>query len=195
MRHRWFAVAAATALPGSAHAHSAIEGIDAFYGGLLHPYVVPEHLLSLIALGLLVGTMGWRQYRIGIPAFLMALLAGLGLGAAGVLPVFPQQVLLVLAMICGAGAALTLPTKALLLAVPGVIVGAVIGLDSVPEDFAETQAWSVLGATAVGAGIVPAYLGALLIRFRREWLRLATRIAGSWVVAASLLVLSLVVFR
>lgn len=195
MRHRWLALSAAAVLPGPARAHSAIEGIDAFYGGLLHPYVVPEHLLSLIALGLLIGTMGWRQYRIAVLAFLVSLCAGLVLGAVGMAPVFPQETLLALAMICGTGAALTLPMNAILPMGPALVIGTMIGLDSVPEDFAEAWTWSVLVATAVGAGIVPAYLGALLIRFRRDWLRLGTRIAGSWIVAASLLVLSLVIFR
>ena len=61
---------AAACLPAAARAHTTIEGIDAVYGGFLHPYFVPQHLLALIALALLVGSMNWRAAAIGLPLFL-----------------------------------------------------------------------------------------------------------------------------
>lgn len=185
---------ALAALPLPAAAHTTIEGIDAVYGGLLHPYFVPGHILALVALSLLVGGMNWRCWRIAVPAYLVALLSGLGLGAADVMPWEPALVLLLLAMLCGAGAAVKVPMNMALAVVPAVLIGLVIGLDSVPEDLSAGVPWSVLGATAIGAGVFPTYVAALLIRFRREWLILGARIAGSWVIAVSAMVLALTIF-
>ncbi|WP_164516530.1 HupE/UreJ family protein [Minwuia thermotolerans] len=182
------AALAAVLLPAPALAHSTIEGIDAVYGGFLHPYFVPQHLLALIALALLVGVMKWRAAAIALPAYLLALVLGLGLGAAGLPPPEPLIALLALAMLCGAGAAAGLPSLPALAAIAGVLIGLTVGLDSVPESGVR---FDVLAATAVGAAIPPVWLGCLLIRFRRPWLRLATRILGAWVVAASAMVLAL----
>lgn len=187
--------AALAALPLPAAAHSTIEGIDAVYGGLLHPYFVPGHILALIALSLMIGGLDWRGWRTVIPAWLAALLAGLGIGAAGVSPVQPAIVLLVAAMLCGIAAALAWRGNRIATAVAAILIGLVVGLDSVPEDLTAGVPWQVLGATAIGAGVFPTYVGALLIRFRRDWLDLGIRIAGSWVIAVSAMVLALTVFQ
>lgn len=186
-----FAALAAGLGPAPALAHTTIEGVDAVYGGFLHPYFVPEHLLALIALALLIGTMNWRAAATAIPVYMLALLAGLGLGAAGVPPFHPMLGLLIAAMLCGAGAAAGLPALPVLPAVAGIVIGLSIGLDSVPEPDGNGIPWAVLGATATGASILPAWLGSLLIRFRRPWLRLGVRIVGAWTVAASAMVLAL----
>jgi urease accessory protein len=188
------AAASVAAAPGAALAHSTIEGIDAVYGGLLHPYFVPEHILALTALSLLVGGGEWRGWRRASAAWLAALTAGLGLGAAGVPPWQPAIALLALAMLCGAAAAFAFrPADAAKMAV-AALVGVSIGLDSVPEDLSQGVPWQVLGATAIGAGVFPLYVGALLIRFRRPWLALGQRIAGSWAVAIAAMVLALNLF-
>ena len=185
------AAAALASLPAPAFAHSTIEGIDAVYGGLLHPYFVPEHLLALLALALVIGAMDWRGWRIAVLTWLAALLAGLGLGAAGVVAFQPGIVLLVLTFLCGLAAAFALPPNLMASMVAAALIGVTVGPDSVPEDLAAGVPWQVLGATAIGAGVFPAYVAALLIRFRRDWLRLGVRIAGSWIIAASAMVLAL----
>ncbi|WP_416899230.1 MAG: HupE/UreJ family protein [Minwuia sp.] len=185
------AAAALASLPAQAFAHTTIEGIDAVYGGLLHPYFVPGHILALTALALLVGIMSWAIWRLAIPVYLAALLAGLAIGAAGIPPWQPAIVLLVLAMLCGGGAALALPSNSMAAAVAAALIGVTVGLDSVPEDLSAGVPWQVLAATFIGAGVFPAYVGALLLRFRRGWLTLGARIAGSWVVAVSAMVLAL----
>lgn len=60
---------AATACPAAAH--SPIKGVGTFYSGLLHPALVPAHLLALIAVGLLIGqnvpASRWRCLRLREP--------------------------------------------------------------------------------------------------------------------------------
>lgn len=187
--------AALAALPLPVAAHTTIEGIDAVYGGLLHPYFVPGHILALIALSLMIGGLDWRGWRTVILVWLAALLAGLGVGAAGVPPWQPAIMLLVMAMFCGVAAAMAWRGNRIAAAIAAILIGLVVGLDSVPDDRTAGVPWQVLGATAIGAGVFPAYIGALLIRFRRDWLGLGIRIAGSWVIAVSAMVLALTVFQ
>ena len=63
--------------PQLAHAHSPIEGIGDFYNGMLHPLLVPSHVLLLLALGLLRGQQGLRSMRYGLPLFVLTLCVGL----------------------------------------------------------------------------------------------------------------------
>jgi hydrogenase/urease accessory protein HupE len=44
-----------------AHAHDVVAGVGGFYGGLLHPLLVPAHVLALTSLGLLIGQQTPRQ--------------------------------------------------------------------------------------------------------------------------------------
>ena len=192
MRAVWLGAVLA-ALPVPALAHSTIEGIDAVYAGLLHPYFVPGHILALIALSLVIGGLDWRGWRAVIVVWLVALLAGLGIGAAGVPPWQAAVLLLVMAMLCGVVAATGRRANSAVAASAAAFIGVVVGIDSVPEDLSADVPWQVLGATALGAGAFPAYFGALPIRFRHEWVRLGTRIVGSWVIAIAAMVLALTI--
>ena len=40
-----------------------MQGIGEFYGGILHPIVVPAHVLALVMLGLLAGQRGMAAVR------------------------------------------------------------------------------------------------------------------------------------
>ena len=52
------------ALPGTASAHSGFAGATGFTGGLLHPLLVPAHILVVAALGLLIGQQAPRWGRV-----------------------------------------------------------------------------------------------------------------------------------
>ena len=74
-------LAGALLLPGPALAHSPIPGIGGFYNGLLHPLLVPAHLLALVALGLWLGQQALPRIERALLAFSLLLLAGLALAA------------------------------------------------------------------------------------------------------------------
>ena len=52
-----------------AQAHVPIEGVGGFYGGLLHPILVPAHALALLALGIFIGR---RKHGRGIAVLIFA---------------------------------------------------------------------------------------------------------------------------
>jgi len=177
-----------------AAAHAPIKGIGAFYNGMLHPVMVPAHLLLLVAVGLLLGQNAPQISRPAWFAFALALVAGLAAAAAsGVQVALP--LLLTMALLTALLVVTDVRVGVPLAAVLGSAAGIGIGLDSRPETAISREIWLGLSGTAVGAVLVLSYVGGLAAAVSRPWQRIAVRAAGSWIVASALIVLSLDVFH
>src|SRR5690554_1493460 len=74
---RCYVLLVGLSLPQLAWSHSPIAGIGQFYGGLLHPLMVPAHTLTLTVFALLIGQSGIRAMRLGYPPFMLCLAVGL----------------------------------------------------------------------------------------------------------------------
>jgi len=190
--HRRGRVAAACLLAApAAVAHSPIEGIGDFYGGILHPALVPAHLLALVSLGLLLGQLGLDAMRVGYAAFLPALIAGLVAAGAGVSINSLELWLLTGSLVCGLLVAVRVPLPGSLAAVLAGAVGLAVGLDSSPDIASATRAAASLAGSGLGACVCLIFIGALAELPRRDWQRVAVRVVASWGAASALLVLSL----
>ena len=64
-------------IPGTTLAHAPIEGIGNFYNGLLHPVLVPAHLLLLVAIGLFIGQQRSKNVEAALGSFALATIVGL----------------------------------------------------------------------------------------------------------------------
>jgi urease accessory protein len=167
--------------------------MTALFAGLLHPFVVPAHVLAIAALALLIGQQGWRR---SVPiAFSVAVLIGLGAIALAYVPKFTEETLLALTAITGLLVALARPLPQ----GPGVLLAVAIGLslalDSPPGALALMQANLTLLGTALGAVLLLLALLQGTSRLRHHWQRIGARIAGSWIAASAILVLALVLGR
>lgn len=189
----WLPCLAAAPLP--AMAHGPVAGIGAFYSGLLHPLMVPAHLLALVMLGLLVGQAGMTAMRRGYAGFLPGLVLGLGLAVFdGYWPL--EHPLLLLSASAGLVVALQwrLPAAALY-TLAGAGAGLMIGIDSGPDGGTRGQRLGALLGTGLGAFACLLLVGDLAERTRRHWQRVLLRVLGSWGAAAALLVLALAELR
>jgi urease accessory protein len=172
--------------PALAHAPGSGGG---FAGGLVHPAVVPAHLLALIGVGLLAG-----QQAEGRAAFLTMFGLGLAAGlvaiawAAG--PSSANLVLTTAALVAGIWTASARPLPPVLGWPLMSVAGAAIGLDSPPETASLREANHMLIGTGLAAAAIPTALAAAVAQLKRDWQRLALRIAGSWIAAAAILVLA-----
>jgi urease accessory protein len=177
-----------------AHAHAPIKGVGAFYNGMLHPLIVPAHLLLLAGFGLLLGQHAPKIGRVGWFAFALALVAGL---AAAVAPGAQLSLpfMLVLALIAAALVILDRPVGLVIATLLGIAAGIVIGLDSRPETTSSRDLWLGLMGAGIGAVLILSYVGGLAAAVSRPWQRIAVRAAGSWIAASALIVLSLSVFH
>lgn len=63
----------------AAYAHAASPQAGSFYAGLLHPLTAPEHVLSMVALGLLAGQHGLNKGQGLLLVFPAAMALGAGL--------------------------------------------------------------------------------------------------------------------
>ena len=188
---RLCATAVLSAIAGEAAAHGAFKGIGSFYGGVLHPVVVPAHLISLLAIGIFVGQRGWDYTVRALPVFIVTCIAGLALAQAAVEPV-AQVALLSGAAIAGALVAADARVPTVLVMMLMVMVGFVISLDSAPGELPGGERFAALAGTCIGlcAGFI--WVSGPVTCLARPWQRIGIRVVGSWVCASALLVLALV---
>lgn len=178
-------------LPGVALAHSPVPGLGGFYNGLLHPLLVPAHLLALVALGLWLGQQALPRIQGALLSFSLLLLAGLALAAFA--PPGGGQTSLLLACALGLGllvaAAWSLPRN-VAAAVAGV-VALLVGLDSAPEAGGMRARLIVLAGVGLGVHLLLLNVVALTSYAQRPWLKVGVRVLGSWSAASALMVLAL----
>ena len=196
---RWARLAASTGaglLAVPAQAHGVVPGIGAFYNGALHPLATPAQLMALLALGLLVGQHMQASTNAAAKApllgLLVALLVGLLLHRVAGDP-DTERVLLVLAPVMGiaTAAARSLPIPAL--AALAAATGAAVALGSGPEGVDGKDRWLMLAGSGFASLLTSSYVAVMVSMARPAWLKIAVRVVGSWITAASLLVLALAV--
>ena len=178
-------------VPVHAAAHTPIEGIGDFYNGLLHPLLVPAHLLSIVAVGLLIGQQPSRSLQPAALACLAATTAGLigaGLGWVAELEV--------LLLSGAAGCGLLVAWRPLLPLWVGIalggLIGFAVGLDSGPNLIELPSTIAALLGTGIAVYLLFLYATAAADRLKtRPWQQIAIRVVGSWIAASALLVLSL----
>ena len=203
-------VFAAGAAPiGTAHAHGAIAQMNAFYGGMAHPFLEPPQWLLLLALGL------WLAQRRGLalaaPMLALAVCTVpsllLASGAFGLprLPPPPSGVLTAMGMVAGALVATSFAQapgagdrlRTLAAGAVGIAIGLDSGVDGTPAAGAlalfMAGTWVVI--TVFTANI--AYYAALAVGTPqgpdgagRYWVRIGMRIVGAWTFAACLMMLA-----
>ncbi|HEY2774023.1 MAG TPA: HupE/UreJ family protein [Candidatus Binatia bacterium] len=177
-------------LPEAAWAHTPIQGIGDFYSGVLHPWVVPQHILPIVALGLLLGQRGEEFFQAGLGSFLVAILLGLAAAGAGFQGI-PEVVLLVLSTLEGVAVALAPPLPRSACVALAFATALLVALDSSPEASTLRATLMTLGGTAIGASLGLIYSGGLSRKLAAPWARIAVRVVGSWIAASSVLVLAL----
>lgn len=175
--------------PGCANAHLVNTGFGAFYDGILHLIVSPDDLLSVLAMTLLAGLGGARHGRIVLftvtAAWLMGGLLGLQIGKEISWPVITICCLLIAGALVAADLKLPLWLVFGLASLIGMVCGFLNGT-------AMAQAGGGLRAMlgiASGVFVIAALISAGVVSLKKDWMRIAIRIAGSWITAIGLLML------
>lgn len=184
-------VAAALVLASAAQearAHLVETGLGPVYDGIAHFALTPEDLIPALALAVLAGLRGSDHARRAIFVLPLAwLLAGVfGASAKIALPdSLSWAPLLVLGSLVAADLRLSATATTALAAALGIFLGLANG-------YAMTQAGAGVRGVAgiVGAVFVVTTLGAACaVAWQSGWLRIAWRVAGSWIAASGLLLL------
>ena len=184
---------AATALVSAsgaqqAHAHLVETGLGPVYDGIAHFALTPEDLMPALALAVLAGLRGTdhaRRVILVLPlAWLLAYLLGTSANVSlpGSLSWVP---LLVLGGLVAADFRLPIAVTTALAAALGLFLG-------LSNGYVMAQAGAGVrgGIGIVGAVFVVTTLGAAcVVACQSGWLRIAWRVAGSWIAASGLLLL------
>ena len=182
-----FAAIAIAADP--ALAHPLPGGIGGFYGGLLHPLIVPSHLLALVGLGLLIGQAHERTIPLAI--FAAALATGLAALVNAVAADNIEYGILAVAAVLGVLVAIARPPPAIVVGALALIAGAAIELDSTPDEISMLTSFIALAATAIVCFFVVLLVAGIAATRKAQWQQIGARVLGSWIAAGSLLVLAL----
>ena len=176
---------------GPACAHDVVAGVGGFYGGLIHPLLVPAHGLALVALGLLIGQQPPRR-RAGLKAvFAAALLLGVIVIVSAFAARDVDYAILGIAAAAGVAVAIARPLSVAVSCPLAAVAGVAIELDSVPQEISMQTTFLALVGTAVGAFLAVMLLADLAACSHRDWHRSGVRVAGSWIAASAILVLAL----
>jgi hydrogenase/urease accessory protein HupE len=175
--------------PATASAHLVSTGFGPFYDGITHLAMSPDDLLSVLAIAFLSGLLGARYGRVTLFALPLTWLIG---GLIGIqfdqeisLPVLNTLSFLIVGILVAADKKLPLAFIYGLAMVLGLLHGFLNGT-------AMAQAGggflSLMGIAA-GIFVIVALVSAFVVSLQRVWVRIAVRVAGSWITAIGLLML------
>ncbi|WP_420416811.1 HupE/UreJ family protein [Pacificispira sp.] len=179
--------------PGTALAHSSLEGIGAFPNGLLHPVLDPAHILCFVACGLLAA----HQPASAMPRLFLAAILSLAAGlilATFDIPAWDARIgvgiwtgTLAMGALIAATAARPYPGVAALMGFTCLAVG----LDTRLENAAIVERLVFAFGTWMGAALIVVNL-ALACRRAAQFplAQVGIRILGSWVAAAAAMMLA-----
>jgi urease accessory protein len=162
--------------------------LQAFVDGLLNPLTTPAHVLTLLALALLMARQ--TQRLVLLLVFALALAAGFLAIVLAVETTPARTVLLAVAAALGVMVAAAWAPK-LLAWLLAAIAGAALALDSPPQAVTIADAYATLAGTAIGACAMLVGVAAIAGHANADWQRLGVRILGSWIAASAILVLAI----
>ena len=179
------------ALPASAQAHSAAAGVGDFWNGALHPVTTPTHVLILLGLGMLCGRQIPLRLKMPVLVFILVSAVSLALTATGWFAVVYPPILIAVVLALGVMLALDWdPPQSVLVAI-FASTALVLGMDSTVENGSPSIIAKTLLGTWMSLAVlvvdVPIYIS---LGHELRWLRIAIRIAGSWITAVALMMLA-----
>ena len=185
------AVAALLAFPTTASAHLTVQGLGDLGNGALHPLATPSHILILLALAVLLGRRIPLDLKFPMlvlaPASAIALLLTTTGWVNGVAQPFLTGVALVTAVLV----ALDIDPSREIIAGLCAAAAVGIGLDSGVETGGAAAVAKGLIGTWFSLNFLTGYLALCISNgAEKPWARIAMRVAGSWIIAISLLVLA-----
>lgn len=180
-------------MPGLVLAHAPFKGMDSFYNGVLHPVLVPAHLLAIVSAGLLIGQQGVKRMQAPLIIFLLVLIAVLTLTGQFDL-VMPESagemLLLSMAVLCGVLVAFEMKLSLIPLTAIATVTAVLVGFDSSQPELQGRAKLAILTGTGVGGFLLMLYAAAAAEFANRAWQKIGIRILGSWATASAFIVLA-----
>ena len=193
---RWLPVALLLALPATAGAHTVVSGVGDYFSGVLHPLTTPAHVLVLLALGLLAGQQSPLSLKTPLAVFIPVSAVALALTTTGLVKTVYPPVLISMALVAGGLVAWEKPPPAWAIRMIFAAAALALGLDSTVETGGGLAVAKTLLGTWTGLILAVADVAYYSSRFTRwPWQKVGLRVVGSWITAASLMILAFALRR
>ena len=178
-------------LPTSAHAHTTIKGMGDFVSGLAHPLTTPAHVLVILGLALLLGQHTPLKLKMPMLVFGPLSAVALLLTTTGIVKSVPPPFLICIALVAAIFVALEKPLPPLWCGALFAVAAIGVGFDSRVENGSTGVVIKTLAGTWISLMALVCDL-AFYVSFctRKKWQRIGIRVAGSWIIAISLLMLA-----
>jgi hydrogenase/urease accessory protein HupE len=182
------AVAAIAAFPTTLEAHLVSTGMGPFYDGAAHLFLSPDDLLGVIALCLFAGLNGkprGRTVLFALPgAWVLGGFIGLLQGVEVAAPAASALTIFALGLLLAANVALGSSLFFTITLAFGIFHGYLNGT-------AASAKMGVTGLTGIVMAIfaLAALISSFAVSLRAHWMRIAVRVAGSWIAAFGLLMI------
>jgi len=170
-----------------------VKGMNHFTSGALHPLMTPAHVLVLLSLGLCVGQHPPLRLKIPLSVFAAASAMALGWTMTGRIAGVHQAILASVALAAGAVVAIGKPLPVWVRAIFCGAGALAIGLDSGADAATGLAVVSTLLGTWLALMLCVlngAHYVSLAAEKNKQWIHIGIRVAGSWIVAISLLVVA-----
>ena len=174
--------------PAPGWAHLVTTGLGPVFDGIGHFFLTIEDVLPVLAITLFAGLRGresGRRVLFALPgAWLLAGMVGLWLGVSP-----PPTVNIPAFLVCGGLLAANVRLSSRWVTAVAALLGVVHGMINGAAMAEARVGFLGLIGVAVSLFVVAAVMSALAVSLSRPWMRIAVRVAGSWVVAIGLLLL------
>ncbi len=185
---------AAVLCAAPANAHGTLAGGGGFYAGAAHPFLAWDHLLLLLAIGLLLGRRPKRDAAVPLLVLALALLAALVAGAIDLGPSVVPGFILGLGILSGVLLASGMAPPIIGMILLAAATGFGVGLDTdVPilNAFSNLDQYTTYIGVFVAVAVIVLDMMALSLVVRRAPFTIGLRVIGSWIAAVCLMVLAL----
>lgn len=163
-----------------------------FYAGMLHVMTSLDHILPVIAIGLLVGQRGPAPARKTLVAFTLALFSGAWIGH-----IFGDMKLMEYTnigsfILFGLLVALNLRISDFWILIISVIFGLTHGFTNGTAITETMVPLTFITGVGLAGFLVMSILAGLVLSLTRNWERIAVRVLGSWIAAIGIIYIPLI---
>ena len=183
----YFTLAGIFLFPNVVFAHLASGRFGDFYAGSLHLLTAIEHLIPMLALGLLAGQQGAKASRIMTVSIPIALITGTVLGIIISELSFSIYVNSFSFLLVGGLIALNKTLSSWLIFTMAAILGITHGYSNGIAVEPTLSAFNFTLGVAISGLVIVTICAGLVISINKEWQKIAVRVTGSWIAAIGLI--------